>query len=98
MTRRASSELEFISILQGEDIESESALSDQGSEVSDHLSCIENTDEEVSSSSLDEDDVPLSQRRNFFTGRDKVTKWKKSNNNRVRRQVQKYFNGRLWRA
>lgn len=66
---------------------SESELSDQGSEISDHLSAPEEIQnaEELSSSDSGEEDLPLSDISEYFTGRDKITKWHKSNNNRVRR-------------
>ncbi|CAB3222542.1 unnamed protein product [Arctia plantaginis] len=76
-------------LLREDEEESESELSDQGSETSD-LIVVEKPQsaEESNCSDPEEDDLPLSEINSCFTGRDKVTKWQKSNNNRVRRQVQ----------
>lgn len=76
-------------LLNEDEEESESELSDQGSETSDHIVAEEPLPaEESNCSDSEEDDLPLSEINSCFTGRDKVTKWQKSNNNRVRRQVQ----------
>ncbi|KAJ8707787.1 hypothetical protein PYW07_011464 [Mythimna separata] len=76
-------------LLREDEEESESELSDHGSETSDHIIAEEpRSAEESNCSDSEEDDLPLSEINSYFTGRDKVTKWQKSNNNRVRRQVQ----------
>ncbi|CAG4998022.1 unnamed protein product [Parnassius apollo] len=76
-------------LLREDEEESESELSDQGSETSDHIVAEEpRSAEESNCSDSEEYDLPLSEISICFTGGDKVTKWQKSNNNRVRRQVQ----------
>ncbi|CAG5059349.1 unnamed protein product [Parnassius apollo] len=76
-------------LLREDEDENESELSDQGSKTSDHIVAEEpRSAEESNCSDSEEDDLPLSEISSCFTGRDKVTKWQKSNNNRVRRQVQ----------
>lgn len=90
MIRRSLTDGAILAQIEHEDEESESELSDLGSEDSDYLQVPEETQsaEESTTSDSDEDDVPLSVTSTWFMGRDKVTKWQKSNNNRVRRQVQ----------
>ncbi|GBP19814.1 PiggyBac transposable element-derived protein 4 [Eumeta japonica] len=76
-------------LLKEDEEESESELSDQGCETSDHIVAEEPLSaEESNCSDLEEDDLPLSEINSCFTGRDKVTKWQKSNNNRVRQKIQ----------
>lgn len=76
-------------LLREDEEESESELSDQGSETSDHIVSGEpQSAEESQCSDSGEDNLPLSELNCCFTGRDKVMKWQKSNNNRVRRQAQ----------
>ncbi|CAG4983470.1 unnamed protein product [Parnassius apollo] len=76
-------------LLREDEEENESELSIQGSETSDHIVAEEpQSAEESNCSDSEEDDLPHSEISSCFTGRDKVTKWQNSNNNRVRRQVQ----------
>lgn len=89
MSRRRLPESAILELLNEDEEESESELSDQGSETSDHIVAAEPLPaEESTCSDSEEDELPLSEISSCFTGRDKVMKWQISNNNRVRHQVQ----------